>query len=80
MALDNMERTAFKIIILSFAVLILGACTKEVTGPVVIQGEIEGNPDDVVVVSYLPGQEMTCFYPEVHDGEFILRSTDLPKM
>ncbi len=71
MALDNMERTAFKIIILSFAVLILGACTKEVTGPVVIQGEIEGNPDDVVVISYLPGQEMTRFYPEVHDGEFI---------
>lgn len=65
-----MKKTVLHTVILCLAILLLGACAKVGTGRVVIQGEIEGNPDEVVVVSYLPGQEITYFYPELHDGKF----------
>ncbi len=55
---------------LSSAVILAGACAKVQTGPVVLQGSIEGEPGDVIVVSYLPGQPIDYHYPEVNDGRF----------
>ena len=46
------------------------ACTQVETGRIVLQGEITGNPGEVVVLSYLPGQRIGYHYPEVEGGRF----------
>lgn len=46
------------------------ACTQVETGRIVLQGEITGNPGEVIVVSYLPGQRIGYHYPEVEGGRF----------
>lgn len=50
--------------------IISAACTQVETGRIVLQGEITGDPGDVVVVSFLPGQKIGYHYPEVADGRF----------
>ncbi len=46
------------------------ACTQVETGRIMLQGEISGDPGEVVVVSYLPGQRIGYHYPEVEGGKF----------
>lgn len=52
------------------SVITVAACTQAETGRIVLQGDINGDPGEVVVVSYLPGHEMEYHYPEVQDGIF----------
>lgn len=49
---------------------IIAACAQAETGRIVLQGNINGDPGEVIVVSYLPGHEMEYHYPEVQDGTF----------
>lgn len=55
---------------LLFVTIVLSSCTESVTGPVFLQGNITGEPGDVVVLSYLPNQSIGYHYPEVTDGVF----------
>lgn len=52
------------------AIFVISACSKPVTGRIVLQGEVEGDPSEVVVVSFLPGQSIGYHFPEVNDGKF----------
>lgn len=52
------------------AALASTACSRVETGRTVLLGDITGDPGEVIVVSYLPGQEKGYHYPEVHDGKF----------
>lgn len=54
----------------ALAALAISSCTKVPTGEVVLQGDITGDPLEVVVLSYLPGQSIGYHYPEVQDGKF----------
>lgn len=56
--------------VLSSAAILTAACAKVQTGQVVLQGSIEGDPVEVIIVSYLPGQLVDYHYPEVNDGQF----------
>lgn len=61
-----------KVLVLAAIVLsmMMASCSKVETGGIVLQGSIEGDPGQVVVLSYLPGQGIGYHYPEVDDGEF----------
>ena len=61
---------ALKQIAFYVAAVLLAACARSETGPVVLQGDIEGDPGKVVVVSYIPGHSQEYYYPEVKDGRF----------
>lgn len=56
------------LLIAALAALAISSCTKVPTGEVVLQGDITGDPLEVVVLSYLPGQSIGYHYPEVQDG------------
>lgn len=63
-------KSVHKILAAFLAVVVSSACDQVKTGSVVLQGEIEGNPEEVIVVSYLPGERIQYYYPEVRDGSF----------
>ena len=52
------------------AVIMMAACTQAETGSIVLQGNVQGNPEEVIVVSFLPGQPIDYHYPAVNDGRF----------
>lgn len=45
-------------------------CSRMESGGIVLCGDIIGNPGEVVILSYLPGQSIGYHYPEVKDGKF----------
>lgn len=57
--------------------VIISACSQVRTGSIVLQGEITGDPVEVVVLSYLPGQVKGYHYPEVKDGRFEFTMDDV---
>ena len=54
----------------SAAVIMMASCTQVKTGSIVLQGNVQGDPGKVIVVSFLPGQLMDYHYPSVNDGRF----------
>lgn len=60
----------FLIAAMAAATIFAASCAKVETGSIVLQGSIEGDPGQVIIVSYLPGQDIEYHYPEVNDGKF----------
>ncbi len=52
------------------AVLLTAGCTQVKTGSIVLQGNVQGSPEQVVVVSFLSGQPINYHYPAVNEGKF----------
>ncbi len=51
--------------------LIASACSQAPeTGTIVLQGCVEGEPGNIVVLSYQPGQQMGYYSPKFEDGTF----------
>ncbi len=48
----------------------IASCAQVETGSIVLQGSVQGNPEEVIVVSFLPGQPMNYHYPAVDEGKF----------
>lgn len=48
----------------------IASCAQVETGSIVLQGSVQGNPEQVIVVSFLPGQPMNYHYPAVDEGKF----------
>lgn len=55
----------------------MASCVQEKTGSIVLQGNVQGNPEQVIIVSFLPGQNMDYHYPEVNDGCFEFTMDDV---
>ena len=64
-----MKASGFAALLLTSAISI-ASCGRAGTGRIVLQGNIEGDPDEVIVVSFLPGQDIGYHYPEVINGQF----------
>lgn len=58
------------ITILISSVIGMVSCAQVETGSTVLQGSIKGNAEQVIVVSFLPGQPMDYHYPTVNDNRF----------
>lgn len=56
--------------LVSSAVILMASCTQVETGSIVLQGNVKGNPGQVIVVSFLPGQPIDYHYPAVNEGQF----------
>lgn len=56
--------------ILLATVLFSIACSHKNTGRIVLQGEISGDPGEVIILSYISGESKGYHYPEVKDGRF----------
>ncbi len=54
----------------SSAVILMASCTQVKTGSIVLQGNVQGESEQVIVVSFLPGQPMEYHYPAVNGGQF----------
>lgn len=54
----------------SAAVIMMASCSQVKTGSIVLQGNVQGDPGEVIVVSFLPGHPMDYHYPSVNDGKF----------
>lgn len=54
----------------SSAVIMMASCTRVETGSIVLQGNVQGDPNQVIVVSFLPGQPMEYHTPAVAEGKF----------
>lgn len=56
--------------LISSAVILMATSARAETGSIVLQGNIQGKPGKVVVVSFLPGHLMDYHHPSVNDGKF----------
>ena len=64
-----MKASVISSVILSAAIM-MASCAKNATGSIVLQGSVEGDPGQVIVLSYQSGQAIGYHYPEVNDGTF----------
>ncbi len=64
-----MKASAFTSFILS-ATILVASCAKAGTGSIVLQGSVEGDPGEVIVLSFQSGQDIGYHYPEVDGGTF----------
>lgn len=56
--------------LISSAVIMTASCAQVKTGSIVLHGNVQGNPEQVIVVTFLPGQPMEYHYPAVKEGRF----------
>ena len=64
-----MKASFFAAAVFSAVILTVG-CTQVKTGSIVLQGNVQGSPEQVIIVSFLPGQPMNYHYPAVNGGKF----------
>ena len=50
--------------------LLVSCCNRVKTGNIVLQGNVQGEPGQVIIVSFLSGQPMDYHYPAVNEGRF----------
>lgn len=48
----------------------MASCTNVRTGSIVLQGNVKGDPGQVIILSYLPGHDIEYHYPEVNGDRF----------
>lgn len=63
--------------LISSAVIMMASCAQEKTGSIVLQGNVQGNPEQVIIVSFLPGQPMEYHYPTMIGDKFEFTMDDV---
>lgn len=67
---SNIMKVSAIVALVSSAAIMMASCARVETGSIVLQGNVQGDPGQIIVVSFLPGQPMDYHYPAVNGGRF----------
>lgn len=63
--------------LLVLSIVLAASCSKAKSGSIVLQGSIQGDPGEVIIVSFVSGHAKDYLYPEVNDGKFEFTMDDI---